>query len=328
VVRKGKMLKDERGQMSIDFIAGLSLFMLTLLFLVQFIPGMFVPFQTETIDLSSVSYRTSVILVEDPGWWDTGTDNGEDWETDNHLANVSRVGLAIDKEHPNMLNMRKIGVFDNDTQITDANLTRTLGLYRNIGGNEIDYGYNITIADSGNNILAARGDPTPEYGDVSSMKRLVKAQTGTQFRELDWGELCSEFPHQDDKADFNITKPEENVTIIIKDIMVQGVDPKLNHIKINGHMKTLGADYWVWIDNGTGYFEPQSATPIHLPPVPYNTTSRLKITINRDAFDAGINLIEINFVQVIIPKIGHINLDELEMVAIYENAILRVKIWT
>lgn len=173
--RKEKMLKDERGQMSIDFLAGLALFILALLFLAQFIPGMFVPFQSETIDLSSVAYRTSVILVEDPGWYN-GTIQGEDWEND--IANVSRVGLAIDKGHPNKLNTSKRDVFENKTLIDNENLTQKLGLYRKIGDNPIDYGYNISIDDLNGTILAARGEIPPEYGDVVKMKRIVWMQTG------------------------------------------------------------------------------------------------------------------------------------------------------
>ena len=172
VVRKRKMLKDERGQLSIDFLVGISLFILALLFMAHFIPGMFVPFQSETIDLNSVAYRTSVILVEDPGWWD----NGEDWE--NHIENVSRVGLAIDKEHPNMLNKSKRYVFENETLIDNENLADKLGLYRMIGDNKIDYGYNISIEHLNGSILATRGEIPPEYGDVVKTKRIVWMQTG------------------------------------------------------------------------------------------------------------------------------------------------------
>jgi len=174
VVRKRKMLKDERGQLSIDFLVGISLFILALLFMAHFIPGMFVPFQSETIDLNSVAYRTSVILVEDPGWWD----GGEDWE--NHIENVRRVGLAIDKEHPNKLNMSKTKGFKNATQINDTYLTHKLGLYRIVGDNEIDYGYNITIEDLNGNILDTRGEIPPEYGDVVKMKRIVWMHTSSE----------------------------------------------------------------------------------------------------------------------------------------------------
>ena len=171
VVRKRKMLKDERGQLSIDFLVGISLFILALLFMAHFIPGMFVPFQSETIDLSSVAYRTSVILVEDPGWWNgtgAGADYGTDWDTEAHIDSVSRVGLAIDKEHPNVLS--KIDGFKN---CSDTNLSDKLGLYRMIGGNPIYYGYNITIVNASGNILAAKGEIPPKYGDVVKIKRIV-----------------------------------------------------------------------------------------------------------------------------------------------------------
>jgi len=166
------MLKDERGQLSIDFLVGISLFILALLFMAHFIPGMFVPFQSETIDLSSVAYRTSVILVEDPGWWNkTGAGSGTDWDTKEHIGSVSRVGLAIDKEHPNVLS--KIEGFKT---CTDTNLSDKLGLYRMIGGNKIYYGYNITIVNASGNILAAKGEIPPKYGDVVKMKRIVSVR--------------------------------------------------------------------------------------------------------------------------------------------------------
>jgi hypothetical protein len=170
VVRKRKMLKDERGQLSIDFLVGISLFILALVFMAHFIPGMFVPFQSETIDLNSVAYRTSVILVEDPGWWDNVSHNGEDWE--DHITDTSRIGLAIDKEHPNVLMMNKITGFEN---CTDTNLTRQLGLYRIIGGNRIDYGYNITLQFQGDEWggTRMRGKSAPSSGDVVKMKRTV-----------------------------------------------------------------------------------------------------------------------------------------------------------
>ncbi|MGB7533297.1 MAG: hypothetical protein WA977_10060 [Halobacteriota archaeon] len=326
------MLKDERGQMSIDFLAGLSLFMLALLFLAQFIPGMFVPFQSETIDLSSVSYRTSVILVEDPGWWDNGTCNNTDWE--NHNDSVSRVGLAFDKDSPNMLDMSKINAFNDGT----LDLTDKLGLYRNINGNRLNYSYNITLWRLNETIMATWGETSPEYGDVSSMKRLVNAQTGTVLI-LEWGELKGD-PHANDKALFNITEPKEDITIIIEgmEIFPSNGNPRLECIKAGlnpnpANKLDMGTEYWVWIDNSTGSFEEVIETGtdpnIGLPPYPYNATSRLKIKISKNALDpSATNYIEVKFLQVLIHGEPCINLDELEKVVIYKNAILKVKIWT
>jgi len=322
-----KMIKDERGQMSIDFLVGMSIFMFALIFVVLFIPGMFLPFQTETIDLNSVAYRTSVILVEDPGWGDKGID----WEKQN-IENVSRIGLAIDKKHPNVLDMKKLAVFENETLINNTQLARKLGLYRNIGNSDIYYGYNITITDLNDKPIAARGASVPDYGDVSSMKRIVKAQTGT---ELIIVELMGA-PPENKKARFNTTDPEGDIVMVIKGIVVKGSRPELKFVNVDneGNKLSYGVDYWVWIMNGTDYFELQTTTTpnpklpdIPLPDVPYNETAKLKLKIRHDAFHAGENLIELKFDHIEIQKSGCVNLDELERVPVYENALLMVNVW-
>lgn len=60
------MMSDE-GQISIDFLVGISIFLLTLAFMIQFIPGLFMSVSGEG-SLNSVAYRTATILAEDPGW--------------------------------------------------------------------------------------------------------------------------------------------------------------------------------------------------------------------------------------------------------------------
>ena len=322
-----KMRKDERGQMSIDFLVGMSLFMLALVFLMLHIPGMFLPFQTETIDHNSVAYRTSVILVEDPGWGDKGTD----WEKQN-IDNVSRIGLAIDKAHPNMLDMKKLATFENETLINNANLARKLGLYRHIGNSDVYYGYNITIADLNNNPIAARGASIPDHGDVSSMKRIVNAQIGTEVVIV---ELLGA-PPENKKARFNTTNPEGDIVMVIEGIVVKGSNPELKFINVDneGNKLSYGIDYWLWVMNGTDSFELQTANSpnpklpdIPLPDVPYNETAKLKIKIKKEVLHAGENLIEIKFDHIEIQESGCVNLDELDRVPVYEVARLRVNIW-
>ena len=322
-----KMRKDERGQMSIDFLVGMSLFMLALIFLVLVIQGMFLPFQTETIDLNSVAYRTSVILVEDPGCWDNGTD----WEKQN-VENVRRIGLAIDKAHPNMLKKSKVDAFKSDEEISDVQLARKLGLYRHIGNSEIYYGYNITIVDLNDNPIATRGASIPTHGDVSSMKRIVNVHTGTEMIIV---ELLGD-PPENKKARFNTTDPEEDIVMVIKDIVVKGSKPELKFVNVDneGNKLSYGVDYWLWIMNGTNYFELQNAASpnpqlpdIPLPNVPYNETAKLKIKIRHDALHAGENLIEIKFDHIEIQESGCVNLDELDRIPIYEHALLRVNVW-
>ena len=320
------MIKDKRGQMGIDFIVGISIFMLALLFFVSVISGMFLPFQTETIDLNSVSYRTSVILVEDAGYWNDGTNDGEDWE--NNIDSTKRIGLAIDKMHPNELELNKLTIFRDETEISDKELSNKLGLYRIIGDSKVYYGFNIVLTSLGGEVLMSRGDEIPEYGDVSSMKRIVNTQTDSAYLLTT---LKGDLPLPNNKARFSVTKKDEDITIIVGDLIVdtEPNNPKMEHIKILNKSPSLlekGIDYKVWIDNSTGNFEFLD-TPMQLPPYPYNSTSLMKITIYKDAFIDGVNEIEVKFTGIKIIEEGCVNLDELEKTIISEPAILKVNIW-
>ena len=46
------LIKNEKAQIGIDFLAGVSIFLLALMFVGYSISGMFLPFQTEAIDLN------------------------------------------------------------------------------------------------------------------------------------------------------------------------------------------------------------------------------------------------------------------------------------
>jgi len=69
-------MTDETGTLSIDFLAGFTIFLLALIWVLSMIPGLLIGLQSYTIDYDAVAYRTGVILVEDPGWpaspgWET-----------------------------------------------------------------------------------------------------------------------------------------------------------------------------------------------------------------------------------------------------------------
>ena len=101
--------RDTDGNLNIDFLVGVVLFIGAFLFLINTIPGIFLPYQTDSVDLGSVVYRTSCLLAEDPGWWSDGILNGVNWEQ--YVSDpdkISRVGLAIDKKMPNVLSQDKI----------------------------------------------------------------------------------------------------------------------------------------------------------------------------------------------------------------------------
>jgi hypothetical protein len=176
------MLVTEEGQISIDFLLGISIFLLTLGFLIQFIPGLFLS-TSEEGSLNSVAYRTANILVEDPGWWENNTNNGTDWEE--NLKKLSRIGLAYDKtprtkqtKTPNILSHAKIKRIQIDSEINETMLTFYLGLYDKIDGAQIDYGYNITIQPNNetwfaNNSTVSRGEKIPTSKDVFKITRNI-----------------------------------------------------------------------------------------------------------------------------------------------------------
>ena len=113
---KRKLVENKSAQMNIDFLAGISVFLISFLLIVQLVPNIFIPLQGQPVALHSVAYRTGVILCEDPGWYN-GTINvsgnysqsdGYNWET--YPDNVSRIGLADNKFSSNFSNPLTISV--------------------------------------------------------------------------------------------------------------------------------------------------------------------------------------------------------------------------
>ncbi len=136
---------DEQGNINIDFLVGLVVFMAAFIYLINAVPGIFIPYQTNAIDISSVAYRTSCILAEDPGWWQIGDpEDGlfyTDWEAGSNINYVTRLGLCVDKRNPNVLSYNKI-LKMNETVNDDYDETcYKLGL---IG--TLTYNYSLAIA--------------------------------------------------------------------------------------------------------------------------------------------------------------------------------------
>ena len=61
-------MRDDTGMLSIDFLAGFTIFILALIMVINLVPGILVGLESQSIDYDAVAYRTSVILTEDPGW--------------------------------------------------------------------------------------------------------------------------------------------------------------------------------------------------------------------------------------------------------------------
>lgn len=59
-----RMLKNNDGQTSLDFLIGITLFLLVFIFVFAFIPKMFTPFQTDSDELTMAADRAAGALVE------------------------------------------------------------------------------------------------------------------------------------------------------------------------------------------------------------------------------------------------------------------------
>jgi hypothetical protein len=56
---------DNNGQVSIDFLLGVTIFLLAFIFLISAIPSMFTPFQSNSDELTMMADRVAATLVED-----------------------------------------------------------------------------------------------------------------------------------------------------------------------------------------------------------------------------------------------------------------------
>jgi len=147
--------------LSLDFLAGFTIFMLALVMVLSMVPGLLAGLESSGIDYDAVAYRTGVILVEDPGWpvyppWELyGLDNKEE---------IQRMGLAISKETPNILLSTKVERFFEESFFTSED-------YRSkVIFGDIPYSYNISLRSETYNYNT--GDPIPPgYGYI---RRVVK----------------------------------------------------------------------------------------------------------------------------------------------------------
>jgi hypothetical protein len=168
-------MMDNEGMLSIDFLAGFSIFMIGLILVISMVPGILVGIESYNIDYDAVAYRTGVVLVEDPGW----SNNGTHWEMENpyHKMDIDRIGLAISKDTPNILSKSKVEKFFNISYFTLEEIDQKL-LF-----GDMPYSYNFTLyVDGGqfygsiSNGTAVNGSsqiPEISYGYI---KRLVKVK--------------------------------------------------------------------------------------------------------------------------------------------------------
>ncbi len=243
------MMMDEDGQISLDFLLGISLFLIALMFIVQFIPGLFIPGTSGEGSLDYTAYRTATILVEDPGWWGNSTSSGTDWEE--NTDNILRLGLAADDDSsskltntPNLLSKQKITQM---MMVNESTLVERLGLYNNVDGTLFSYGYNISITQNDtpqslNNTPILLGETIPYDRDVSKITRIVLVEKGVEA-QFEADELTINASEVEDPI-LNVTGPlNGEIKVQISNLNITGVDPSFKRLMLDGVQLNEGPDY-------------------------------------------------------------------------------------
>ena len=167
-------MTDDAGAMSVDFLAGFTIFILAFIWVATMIPGLFLGIQSHTIDFDAVAYRTGVILVEDPGDVNPTADASIPWELQKNKLNIARFGLAIAKDTPGILDETKVERFFNTTDFSYPADYQKRAIF-----GDFPYRFNISLQEAGKDTLRSVGDVIPGYYQYGSIRRAVKIRSGS-----------------------------------------------------------------------------------------------------------------------------------------------------
>jgi hypothetical protein len=216
-------MRSDAGTLSVDFLAGFTIFMVAFVWVATMIPGMLVSLNARGVDYDAVAYRTGVILLEDPGWpsvpaWETYTDAQK--------YDVPRFGLAVSKDTPNILMQSKIDRFFCTTVFIYPEDYRQRVIF-----GDYPYLFNISLRDDAKGTVHQLGDVLPDgYGyirRVAKIKGSSNATIGeTQIRTHGFNSTAQVTRHEFSIA-FNYTRLMEQ-----KDFRYQ-IDPVHETVMVN-----------------------------------------------------------------------------------------------
>ena len=342
---------DEKGQIAVDFLLGISLFLIALIFIVQFIPGLFLSGSAGESSLDYTAYRTAAILAEDTGWWGNSTSSGTAWEA--HPENIMRIGLAVDDEPeskltntPNLLSKDKIERF---MVLNESDIIEKLGLYNNVDDTHFSYGYNISILQISqnntplilNNTPITLGEKTPHDRETSKITRIVSVDGEKEIEvQIEADELTipsEEDDGEDEEEDedeeefeegdpvLSITGPLNNkMKLQINNLSITGDKPSFKRLMLNEKQLNEGSDYISYqLVNGTmvpltstGKITSSDIVIFCIEPGIFNENRTYKLKID---------LKDISFIESGRPPL---NLNQyIKTLSVYEPAYLTVEVW-
>lgn len=206
---------NESGKLGLDLIIGLSIFMVSFIFIAQYIPSVFIVERGET-SLQPVAYRTGAILVEDRGYWTNGTANGSEWW--NHTDASFRIGLM--GEDVNVLSNKRVNKLQKLYNTTNYSLIQKgLGLITP----RKSYDYNISLrrfssyppqtlhATQNDQPVLSIGKPIPDWTDVAKYERYIVYENATMVSDVS----SKVNTPRTEKHSFNVSPPVTAFVIVI-----------------------------------------------------------------------------------------------------------------
>jgi len=146
-------VKSESAQVTIDYITGIGIFLLAVIFVFQFVYGLFVPFQSGSDKATLAADRAGTVIVE-------------------------RLLHADKASELNVIDQGKLYYFNN-TRLNYSNQTNYNAVLREIGlfSNESVFDLNMCVANLTDinclNPINQSGPALPDNTDIGQTKRLV-----------------------------------------------------------------------------------------------------------------------------------------------------------
>ncbi len=145
-------LREDNGQISLDFIAGTVIFMVTFMFLFQTLTSLFVPFVSNSDEIKSMADRAAMTLAE-------STNGLADSPTENNIISVNR---AI--ELNDQMSLDYNGVLEEYGLSSDNTLYNL-----NVSLRKTDN----TIYEYDGNVILNNGPVSPVTANVAQTSRIV-----------------------------------------------------------------------------------------------------------------------------------------------------------
>ena len=152
-------MADDSGILSVDFLTGITIFMIAFIWVATMVPGLFIGLKSSSIDYDAVAYRTGVILAEDPGSPAGPPADSVSWEflADSNKADLKRFGLAVSKDTPGILDKNKVNRFFCSTVFSYPDDYRKRVIF-----GDYPYRFNISLRTAGESRVKSAGDTVPE----------------------------------------------------------------------------------------------------------------------------------------------------------------------